>query len=262
MSFTSQWEHILSLQGVFDIITLSFLEIILGIDNIIFISIAVEKLPLSKQNRTRIFGLSLALLVRTLMLFGIGWIVNLKNALFYVGPYGISGKGLILIGGGVFLLIKTWHELSIKIHAREDERSFKSKEKNSISSIILQIILIDFIFSFDSILAAVGISGEVLIMVTAVVISMFFMMIFSKHVSDFINKHEGMKVIALAFLLVIGFILTAEGIIDCYNFSVSKLEHLHLNKNYAYAGLSFALLVEYFNIKEKNIRKKKDVDLR
>ena len=94
------------------------------------------------------------------------------------------------------------------------------------------------------------------------VISMIFMMIFSRHVSEFINKHDGMKVIALAFLLVIGFILTAEGIIDCYNFSVSKLEHLHLNKNYAYAGLSFALLVEYFNIKEKNIRKKKDVDLR
>lgn len=260
-NLAAQWEHVFSIKGVFDIITLSFLEIILGIDNIIFISIAVEKLPKSLQHRTRVFGLSLALIVRTIMLFGIGWIISLKDALFYVGAFGVSGKGLILISGGIFLIFKTWQELKNKIYQRADEQNFKSSYKSNVKTILLQIIVIDFIFSFDSILAAVGVSGEVIIMVIAVVISMILMMFFSGYVADFINKHESMKVIALAFLVIIGGILTIEGLIDAYNFTVPHQEHLELNKNYAYAGLAFALFVEYFNIKERKIRKQMDLDI-
>jgi len=260
-NLASQWEHVLSVKGLFDIITLSFLELILGIDNIIFISIAVEKLPKSLQHRTRVFGLTLALIVRTIMLFSIGWIISLKEALFYIGAYGISGKGLILISGGVFLIFKTWQELKTKIYKRADEEYYKSEKKSNVKTILLQIIVIDFLFSFDSILAAVGVSGEVIIMVIAVIISMILMMFFSGHISDFINKHEGMKVIALAFLIIIGGILTIEGIIDAYNFTVPHQAHLELNKNYAYAGLAFALFVEYFNIKERKIRTRLDLNI-
>jgi predicted tellurium resistance membrane protein TerC len=125
----------------------------------------------------------------------------------------------------------------------------------------MQIVIIDFIFSFDSILAAVGVSGVVLIMISAVVISMLLMMLFSGVVADFINKNQGIKMIALAFLLVIGGILLAEGILDCYNFSVAEEEHIELNKNYAYIALAFALFIEMFNMKEKSVKRKKDLGI-
>jgi len=250
---------LLSIQGLIGLVTLSVLEIILGIDNIIFISIAVDKLPRERQKRARTIGLALALVVRSVLLMFIGWIAGLKEALFFVGSYGISGKSLILIGGGVFLLIKTWQEIMEKIHADEiDEHvTENSIGKASFKSVILQIIIIDFVFSFDSILAAVGVSGVVLIMIGAVVISMLLMILFSGAVANFINKNPGIKMIALAFLLVIGGILLAEGIIDAYNFSVPENEHVELNKNYAYLALVFAMVIEGFNMKERNLKKKK-----
>ena len=125
----------------------------------------------------------------------------------------------------------------------------------------MRLVIIDFIFSFDSILAAVGVSGIVLIMIGGVVISMILMIIFSGHVAEFINKNQGIKMIALAFLLVIGGILVAEGLIDSYNFSVDEEHHAHLNKNYAYIALAFALIIEMFNMKEKKVKRKKDLNL-
>lgn len=260
--FSAEFNTLLSVSGLISLVTLSILEIILGIDNIIFISIAVNKLPVNQQKKARTIGLSLALIVRSILLLFVGWIAGLRDALFYIGAFGISGKSLILIAGGVFLLIKTWQEISEKIHSDEDEIEHTTKGKNTFSSIIIQIIIIDFVFSFDSILAAVGVSGVVLIMISAVVLSMILMMVFSGGVADFINKNQGIKMIALVFLLAIGGILLAEGLIDCYNFSVPEEGHVELNKNYAYVALGFALLIEAFNMKERTVKRKKDLDLK
>jgi predicted tellurium resistance membrane protein TerC len=257
--WSADFAALLSLNGFIGLLTLSVLEIILGIDNIIFISIAVNRLPLSQQKRARTIGLMLALIVRSVLLLFVGWIAGLKNALFYIGAYGVSGKSLILIGGGIFLLIKTWQEIMEKIYTEEDEIEHNTAGKNTFNAIILQIIIIDFVFSFDSILAAVGVSGVVLIMISAVVVSMLLMIFFSGLVAEFIHKNQGIKMIALTFLLIIGAILLIEGLLDCYNFSVPEEKHLELNKNYAYIALAFALLVEIFNMKERKVKRKKDL---
>ena len=260
-SWTADVNALFSLDGLVELITLTMLEIILGIDNIIFISIAVNKLPEKRQSSARSIGLSLALLVRAVLLLFVGWIAGLKDALFMVGAFGVSGKSLILIGGGIFLLIKTWQEIQEKMHSEGEETEMKGSGKNTFTAIIMQIIIIDFIFSFDSILAAVGVSGVVLTMISAVVISMILMILFSGYVAEFINKNPGIKMIALAFLLVIGGILLAEGLLDCYNFSLPENKHLELNKNYAYLALAFALFIELFNMKERRIRRERDLDL-
>lgn len=243
-------------QGIINLITLSVLEIILGIDNIIFISIAVNKLPRESQNKARIIGLALALLVRSVLLCLVGYIAHLKDALFTIGGYGVSGKALILFGGGIFLLYKTWKEIEEKIHEESEEEKKERKESNTFGAIITQIIIIDFIFSFDSILAAVGVSGEVVIMIGGVVISMILMMLFSGAVADFINRNQGIKTIALAFLLVIGAILVGEALTDAYNFSVPEEHHVELNKNYAYVALAFAMFIELLNMRERKLRKR------
>lgn len=262
-SWSADLNYLFSFNGVIELITLSILEIILGIDNIIFISIAVNKLPIKSQASARTIGLSLALIVRSILLLFVGWIAGLKDALFMIGQYGVSGKSLILIGGGIFLIIKTWQEIQEKIHSEGEETELKDKGKNTFTAIILQIIIIDFIFSFDSILAAVGVSGIVLVMISAVIISMILMILFSGIVADFINKNQGIKMIALAFLLVIGGILLAEGLLDCYNFSVIEEEKkLELNKNYAYLALAFALFVELFNMKENRVKRERDLDIK
>jgi predicted tellurium resistance membrane protein TerC len=259
-SWSNDFNTLCSVEGVIGLITLSILEIILGIDNIIFISIAVNKLPQSQQKNARTIGLTLALVVRCILLMFIGWIAGLKDALFHVGDYGVSGKSLILISGGIFLLIKTWQEIQEKIYTDEDETEYKEgKGKTTFNAIILQIIIIDFIFSFDSILAAVGVSGVVLIMIGAVVISMILMILFSGVVSQFINKNQGIKMIALVFLFAIGGILLAEGLIDCYNFTVSEDNQLEINKNYAYVALAFALVIEGFNMMERKVKRKRDL---
>lgn len=257
-NFASDLSCLLSLSGFITLLTLTILEIILGIDNIIFISIAVDKLPREHQSKARTIGLLLALVVRSILLFFVGYIAGLKEPFFNIGAYGISGKALILLGGGVFLLIKTWQEIQEHIHGDADEIGPSKKGKTTFNAIIIQIIIIDFVFSFDSILAAVGLSGVVLIMVSAVVISMLLMILFSGLVADFINKNPEIKMIALSFLLVIGGILVAEALIDSYNTSLPHEQHMELNKNYAYVALAFALMIELFNIKERKIKRSKD----
>jgi predicted tellurium resistance membrane protein TerC len=251
---------LLSVNGLITLFTLTILEIILGIDNIIFISIAVDKLPREHQSKARTIGLLLALVVRTILLFFVGYIAGLKNPFFYVLGFGISGKALILFAGGLFLLVKTWKEIQEHINGADTDElgGVHKKGKATFNAIIIQIIIIDFVFSFDSILAAVGLSGVVLIMVSAVVISMLLMILFSGIVADFINRNPGIKMIALAFLLVIGGILVAEALIDCYNTTLPHDQHVELNKNYAYIALAFAMLIEMFNIKERRIKREKD----
>ena len=178
-SWANDFNALLSLNGLISLLTLTVLEIVLGIDNIIFISIAVDKLPREQQGNARTIGLLLALVVRTILLFCIGWIAGLKDPFFHLGAYGVSGKALILLGGGVFLLYKTAKEIHEHIHSHDDDIGPGKKGKSTFNAIIMQIIIIDFVFSFDSILAAVGLSGIILIMVSAVVISMVLMILFS-----------------------------------------------------------------------------------
>ncbi len=257
-SWTEDISNLLSVNGLISLLTLTILEIVLGIDNIIFISLAVNKLPRMQQKKARTIGLLLALVVRTILLFCIGWIAGLKHPFFFLGPYGVSGKALILMSGGIFLLIKTWQEIKDKMYNDEDEIGTNNNKKTTFQAIILQIIIIDFVFSFDSILAAVGLSGIILVMILAVVIAMLLMIVFSGKVSDFINKNPGIKTIALVFLLIIGAILVAEAIVDCYNTTLPEAQHFEINKNYAYLALAFAIMVELFNIKERKIKRSQD----
>lgn len=255
-SWSAQLNSLQTTQGLIALITLTLLEIILGIDNVIFISIAVDKLPKNKQKKARTFGLILALIIRSILLIFVGWIAGLKDALFYFGSYGLSGKSLILVAGGLFILIKTWIEIKDKINAQEKKINKVDDKKVTLNSIIFQIIIIDFVFSFDSIIAAVGLSGIVVIMVSAVILSMLLMILFSGLVADYINNNEGIKTIALVFLLLIGGILLTEGIFECYNFSVPEDKHLEINKNYSYFALAFALIIEVVNMKERKVKNK------
>jgi len=256
-SYQQDLDNLLTVNGIISLLTLSVLEIVLGIDNIIFISITADRLPKISQNKARTIGLVLALVVRCILLFSISWIAGMKDPLFNLGPYGVSGRGLILFGGGVFLLYKTWKEIQEKVDFEENLES-KKHGKATFRSVVMQIVIIDIVFSFDSILTAVGLSGNIIIMVSAVIISMILMILFSNMVAEFINRNPGIKMIALVFLLVIGAILVGEAVVDSYNTSVAEAEHIHLNKNYAYIALAFALMVEIFNMKERKLRRKKD----
>lgn len=221
--------------GLLSLITLSIMEIVLGIDNIIFIAIVSSRLPRKMQARARAIGLSVALFFRVCLLFSISWIIGLKESLFYVGSFGVSGRDLILFGGGVFLVIKTCIEIYDKIY-KSSPHEKKGVGEITLTNAIVQIIFLDVIFSFDSILTAVGLIRNVAIMVTAVVISMFAMLAFSGGVSDFINRHPTVKMLALVFLVVIGLALVAESL------------HLHVEKGYIYAALGFSVLVELLNM--------------
>lgn len=257
--YSQDLNALLSLKGLISLLTLSVLEIVLGIDNIIFISITADRLPKIHQQRARRIGLALALIVRCILLFSIGWIASLKDPLFHLGIYGVSGRGLILFLGGLFLLYKTWKEINEKVEGEDHEITSK-KGTATFKSVVFQIVLIDIVFSFDSILTAVGLSGNILIMITAVIIAMILMMLFSGVVAEFINRNPGIKTIALSFLLVIGGILVAEAVADAYNFTVTHEHHVEINKNYAYVALGFALMVELFNMREKRLKREKDFD--
>ncbi|MEY4110788.1 MAG: hypothetical protein RLZZ46_1143 [Bacteroidota bacterium] len=228
------YQSILTTEGLISLFTLSLLEIVLGIDNVIFISIVSTKLPKHQQRKARTIGLSLALIFRVALLFCISWIVGLKEPLFTLSEFQTTGRDLILMAGGLFLLIKTTMEIRDKINHIESESS--TREGLTLRSAIIQIVFLDIIFSFDSILTAVGLVSNVLLMIIAVVIAMIIMLVFSSYVSDFINKHPTVKMLALAFLLVIGFVLCAEAI------------HLHVEKAYIYVALGFSLFVESLNM--------------
>ncbi len=219
--------------------TLAFLEIVLGIDNIIFISIITGKLPKEDQKKGRLIGLALALVMRIILLFGIAYIASLTKPLFTIGPAGFSGRDLILLGGGLFLIYKSTVEIHEKIEPHEENH--KETKARSLRAAIVQIILIDLVFSFDSILTAVGLVKEVIIMILAVIISMLIMMAFSKNIADFINERPTLKVLALSFLIMIGFMLVFEGL--------HSIHHQEIPKGYAYFAMAFAFGVELLNLR-------------
>jgi len=221
------------------LLTLTFLEIVLGVDNIIFISIVSNKLPEASRAKARNIGLSLALILRVGLLFGITWIIGFSEPLFSLFDHSFSGRDLILAGGGLFLMGKSTLEINHKMEVMENKGEV-SAVTASLVSIIAQIILLDVIFSFDSILTAVGLTDQLTIMIIAVIIAMFIMMAFSGKISGFIAKHPSLEVLALSFLILIGFMLMVE-----------SFGH-HVPKGYIYFAVFFSLIVEVLNI---NIRK-------
>ena len=228
------------------LLTLTFLEIVLGIDNIIFISIVSNKLPESQQGKARNLGLILALVLRVGLLLGITWIISFKEPLFNVLEQEISGRDLILLVGGLFLLGKSTMEIHHKV---EGEAQHESQKKSaSFISVIVQIIALDMIFSFDSILTAVGLTNEITLMIIAVIISIVIMMIFAKNISEFINQHPTLEILALSFLILIGFMLMIEAL------------HFHVPKGYIYFAVFFSLIVELINMRMR--KNKKPVKLR
>lgn len=216
-------------------LTLCALEIVLGIDNLIFISILTSKLPQEQQQKARQLGLSLALVMRIGLLFSISWIMGLKDDLFSIGQIGVSGRDVILLLGGLFLIyksVKEIHEKAQNTHETEKEL----KQTVGFNAVIGQIIIIDMVFSLDSVITAVGMVDNIGVMIAAVIVSMVIMMFSAKPISQFVNTHPAIKILALSFLIMIGTALVAEGL------------DFHIPKGYIYFSMAFALGVEFVNI--------------
>ena len=215
--------------------TLTALEIVLGIDNIIFISILSSKLPVAQQGKARQLGLILAMGMRILLLLSISWIVKLTNPLFSVMGRGFSGRDLILLGGGLFLIAKATHEIHHKLEGIEGESS--KKVIPSFSGVIVQIMLLDIVFSLDSVITAVGMARDLAVMIIAVIISVAVMMFAAKPISDFVEQHPTLKILALSFLMLIGTTLVGEG------------TGMHIPKGYVYFAMAFSVFVEMLNLR-------------
>ncbi|HEX7154500.1 MAG TPA: TerC family protein [Thermoanaerobaculia bacterium] len=216
------------------LLTLTVLEIVLGIDNVIFISILAGKLPAEQQKRARTIGLAMAMIMRVLLLLSIAWIVKLTAPLFTVMGHAISGRDLILIGGGLFLLAKATHEIHDKLEGEEGEKA--ARVAPSLTSVIVQIALLDIVFSLDSVITAVGMAKDVGVMITAVILAVIVMLVSAGSIGDFVNRHPTVKMLALSFLILIGTSLIAEGL------------DFHIPKGYVYFAMGFSVFVEVLNI--------------
>ena len=228
-------DALLTTEGIISLLTLTFLEIVLGIDNIVFISITADRLPLQDQKKARNIGIVLALLVRIGLLFTVSWIIGLKEPFVTFGEFGLSFRDLILIIGGLFLLGKSTSEIHAKLEGYDEETH--EVKVMSMRGAVTQIILLDVVFSLDSILTAVGLVDEILIIIIAIVISLGVMLAFATKISNFINQHPAMKLLAVSFLMMIGLILVVEGL------------HVHVPKGYIYFAMAFALGIELLNMK-------------
>ncbi|MBK6447247.1 MAG: TerC family protein [Bacteroidetes bacterium] len=230
-----------TVDGMIGLVTLVLLEIVLGIDNIIFIAILCSYLPKKEQQKARTIGLMLAMIFRILLLLGISWLVHLVEPLFYIGSFGPSGRDIILFSGGVFLVYKTVKEIYVKLRGHDHDPEAPKGRTMTVAQAIVQITIIDIIFSFDSILTAVGLSRDIVVMITAVVLAMIVMLLFAPYVSNFINKFPTLKMLALAFLVCIGILLILEGL------------HVHVEKSYMYIAMAFSLIVELLNIRMRRV---------
>lgn len=231
------------------LLTLTVLEIVLGIDNVVFISILAAKLPAAQQDRARRLGLSLALGTRVLLLLGLTWMVKLTSPLFHIpqllmmdAPHPVSGRDLILLLGGLFLLFKAVKELHDKLEG--EDGGVSAAVAPTFSAVIVQILLLDVVFSLDSVITAVGMADEVAVMIAAVVIAMVVMLVFAGRISAYIERHPTLKILALSFLLLIGFTLVAEGF------------HVEIPKGYIYFSMAFAVGVEVLNLRMRSGKQK------
>ena len=220
-------------------LTLAFLEVVLGIDNIIFISILTNKLPEEIRKKARTLGIALALVFRVIMLLSITWIMGFEQELFSISDHPVSGRDLVLLAGGIFLLWKSTKEIFEITEVGGAQHGQNSNVAKSFAGIIVQIALLDIVFSFDSILTAIGMTDNIQIMIAAIVVAMFVMLQFSAPVSKVIEKHPSLQILALAFLILIGFMLVAEA------------AGYHVPKAYIYMAVGFSLGVELINIRSK-----------
>jgi predicted tellurium resistance membrane protein TerC len=227
----------LTADGLIALVTLSVLEVVLGIDNVIFISILAGKLPKEQQEKARRIGLMAAMGMRILLLMSIAWISRLTSALFSVGSHPVSGRDLILFIGGLFLLFKATREIHDKLEGEEGH--VNARVAPTLTAVITQIMLLDIVFSLDSVITAVGMADDIAVMVAAVVIAVGIMMFAARPVSEFVEKHPTVKVLALSFLLLIGCSLVAEG------------AGFHIPKGYIYFAMAFSVFVEMINLRVK-----------
>jgi predicted tellurium resistance membrane protein TerC len=231
------------------LLTLTLLEIVLGIDNIVFISILSGKLPADQQEKARKLGLGLAMITRVLLLLSLSWVMSLTSPLFNIGEWisidnkewldklAISGRDLILISGGLFLIYKSTHEIHLKLEGEEDVEG--NVKVHSFAGVIAQILVLDIVFSLDSVITAIGMAEHVEVMIAAVIIAVLIMMVSANAISGFVNNHPTVKMLALSFLLLIGVSLLAEGLDQ------------HIPKGYIYFAMAFSILVEMLNLKMK-----------
>lgn len=217
----------------FSFITLSLLEIVLGIDNLIFIALIVQKLPKSFRDKARYIGLVLALLFRVAMMMGMAWIMTLTKPLFTIGELGISFRDILLLAGGLFLIVKSTLEMHADIVDKHEEKEVKVKQV--FFSAVIQIILIDIVFSFDSVITAIGMTTNIPVIVAAMTVAMVVMLIASGYIADFLKENPTFKILALSFILMIGTLLIAEGL------------HFHVPRGYIYFAFSFSIFVETMN---------------
>ena len=232
-------DAIFTTEGLVSLLTLTFLEIVLGIDNVVFISIISNKLPVNQQSKVRFAGIGLALVGRIVLLLGVSWLIGLQKPVITLANLNLSYRDIILILGGLFLIGKSVSEIHGKLEGGEESQA--KPKVLTMRGAIIQIVLIDLVFSFDSILTAIGLVEEVIIIVIAIVISLSVMLLFAKAISTFIEKHPSMKILAISFLIMIGTLLVIEGF------------HVHVPRGYIYFSMAFALGVEFLNMK---IRKK------
>ena len=229
------FDAFLTADGLIALLTLTFLEVILGVDNVIFISILASKLPGNQQDKARRIGLMAAMLTRILLLFSLAWIIRLTEPLFGLFGREFSGRDLILAGGGLFLLAKATLEIHDRLEGEEGHGS--SKVYPSFGAVIFQIMLLDIVFSLDSVITAVGMAEDLSIMVTAVVVAVAIMMVSAGTISAFVNRHPTVKVLALSFLMLIGLSLVGEGF------------GMHIPKGYIYFAMGFSIFVEMINLR-------------
>ena len=230
------------------LLTLTTLEIVLGIDNVIFISILAGKLPAEQRDRARIVGLSLAMIMRILLLFSISWLARLTEPLFALFGHGFSGRDLILLLGGIFLIYKATTEIHENLEGAEGHGE-TGRAAATFGAVIVQILLLDIVFSLDSVITAIGLADDLPVMVTAVVIAVLVMLFASGPLSAFVQQHPTVKMLALSFLLLIGTSLTAEG----WGF--------HIEKGYIYGAMGFSVLVEFLNLRASANKKRQPVKL-
>jgi len=231
---------IFTLENGIALLTLTVLEIVLGIDNIVFISIMADRLPEAQQGKARRLGLAVALVTRILLLISLSWVIQLTEPLFSLSGFEISGRDLILLVGGLFLLYKSTHEIHDKLEGREGTP--KGKAVASLTGVVIQIGLLDIIFSLDSVITAVGMANELAIMIAAIMIAVGIMMYASGPISSFVNKHPTLKILALSFLLLIGVSLMVEAL------------HAHIPKGYIYFAMAFSVFVEMLNLRVRSGR--------
>lgn len=249
--------ELFTVDGLISLLTLAVLEVVLGIDNVIFVSIIMGRLPKSKQLAARRWWMVTGISVRVILLFCLSWLIKQKgNYLFTLFGKGFDIASLVMLAGGLFLLYKTVKEIHHKLEGDEEQlEGAATKTASTFGGAIFQIMLVDMVFSFDSMITAVGIAKHLTVMIVAVVIAMIVMFLFSQRISDFIHRHPTLKMLALSFLVLVGVVLIVEG------WNSEKAHELHL-KNYVYFAMAFSFGVELLNMKLRKKSKLKPVELR